>query len=75
MLSNYGDTINFGRYISIIENRVDGCLGNHAFYIVQIMFDDKSILHYMDDEQFDCHEKNCPGVQGRLNKHPCYWVL
>ena len=27
------------------------------FYIVQLMFDDKSILHYMDNEQFDTHEK------------------
>ena len=43
------------------------------FYIVQLMFEDKSILHYMDNEQFDSHEKkNCPGVQGRLNEHLCY---
>ena len=26
------------------------------FYIVQLMFDGKSILHYMDNEQFDTHE-------------------
>ena len=37
------------------------------FYIMQFMFEDKPILHYMDNEQFDIHEKNCPGVQGRLN--------
>ena len=37
------------------------------FYIVQFMFEDKSILHYMDNEQFDSHEKNCPDVQRRLN--------
>ena len=27
------------------------------FYIVQFMFEDKSILHYMDNEQFDSYEK------------------
>ena len=39
------------------------------FYIVQCMFEDKSILHYMDNEQFDSFEKTHPdpGVQGRLN--------
>ena len=37
------------------------------FYIVQCMFKDKSILHYMDNEQFDSYEKTHPGVQGRLN--------
>ena len=68
MISNHGDTIIFGRFIPIIENRVDGCLGNHAFlHISAIMFEDKSILHCMDNEQFDSHEKKCPGVQGRLN--------
>ena len=36
------------------------------FCIVQFMFEDKSILHYMNNEQFDSHEKNCPGVQGRI---------
>ena len=57
MISNHRDTIIFGRYISIIENRVDDCLGNHAFFIVQFMLEDKSILHYVNDEQFDSHEK------------------
>ena len=39
------------------------------FYIVQFMFEDKSILHFMDNEQFDSYEKKKkhPGVQGRLN--------
>ena len=37
------------------------------FYVVHIMFDDKSILHYIGNKLFDCHEKKCPGVQGRLN--------
>ena len=27
------------------------------FYIVQFMFEDKSILHYMDNDQFDSYEK------------------
>ena len=27
------------------------------FYIVQFMFEDKSTLHYMDNKQFDTHEK------------------
>ena len=27
------------------------------FCIVQFMFEDKSILHYMNNEQFDSHEK------------------
>ena len=36
-------------------------------YIVQFMFEDKSILHYMDNEQFDSYEKKHTGVQGRLN--------
>ena len=26
------------------------------FYIVQLMFEDKCILHYMDNEQFDSYE-------------------
>ena len=43
------------------------------FYIMQFMFEDTSILHYMYNEQFDYHVKNCPGKQGRLTKHPCYW--
>ena len=37
------------------------------FYIVQCMFEDKSILHYMDNERFDSYKKKHPGVQGRLN--------
>ena len=37
------------------------------FYIVLFMFEDKSILHYLDNEQFDSYEKKHPGVQGRLN--------
>ena len=36
------------------------------FYIVQCMFEDKSILHYMDNE-LNSYEKTHPGVQGRLN--------
>ena len=66
MKSNHEDTTIFGRFIPIIENRVDGCLGNHAFLHSAIMFEDKSILHHMDNVQFDSHEKNCPDVQGRL---------
>ena len=37
------------------------------FYIAQCMFEDKSFLHYMDNEQFESYEKTHPGVQGRLN--------
>ena len=65
MISNHGDY--FGRFIPIIENRVDGCLGNHAFLHSAIMFEDKSILYYMVNELFDSHEKTVTGVQGRLN--------
>ena len=28
------------------------------------MFEDKSILHYMDNEQFDSHEKTVPVCRG-----------
>ena len=62
MISNHGDY--FGRFIPIIENRLDGCLGNHAFLHSAIMFEDKSILHYMDNEQFDSHEKTVPVCRG-----------
>ena len=37
------------------------------FFIVQCLFEDKSILHYMDNAQFDSYENPHPGVQGRLN--------
>ena len=34
------------------------------FYIVHFMFEDKSILHYMDNEQFDSYEKKNPSWCG-----------
>ena len=55
MISNHRDTIIFGRYIPIIEDRVG--LEIMHFCIVQFMFEDKSILHYMNNEQFDSDEK------------------
>ena len=36
------------------------------FYIVQLMFEDKSILHYMDNEQFDSHEKKLSRCAGKV---------
>ena len=36
------------------------------FCIVQFMFEDKSVLHYMNNEQFDSHEKTVPVCKERL---------
>ena len=36
------------------------------FYIVHFMFEDKSILHYMDNEQFDSYEKNPSWCGGKV---------
>ena len=38
------------------------------FCIVQFMFEDKSILHYMNNEQFDSHEKSKEGL-GIIENH------
>ena len=63
MVSNHGDT-NILVGISPLSKIVLMVAMKIAhFYIVQCMFEDKSILHYMDNEQFETH----PGVQGRLN--------
>ena len=40
------------------------------FYIVQFMCDDKSILHYMDKEQFDCHKKKLSPCAGKIKLAP-----
>ena len=36
------------------------------FYIVQFMFEDKSILHYLDNEQFDSYEKKPSWCAGKV---------
>ena len=36
------------------------------FYIVQFIFEDKSNLHYMDNEQFDSYEKKTSWCAGKV---------
>ena len=52
MISNHGDTI----ILVGISPSSRIVLEIMHFYIVPFMFEDKSILHYMDNEQFDSHE-------------------
>ena len=56
MVSNHRDT-NILVGISLLSKIVLTVAMEIAhFYIVQFMFEDKSILHYMDNEQFDSYE-------------------
>ena len=68
-------------YIPLLKNRVNGCHGNHAFFIVQFRLS-LIFFFFFFFFFFFCISgvpmnaltsmKNCPGVQGRSNYLPGY---
>ena len=57
MISNHGDTIILVGISPLSRMVLMVAMEIMHFYIVQFMFEDKSFLHYLDNEQFDTHEK------------------